>query len=171
MRSLLYVAALALVAIVATWAYQVIDDTQKLLDEVDALHADIVREREAISVLNAEWAWLNRPERLDGLVRAHETELALAPLTPSHFADVAAVAFQPPPPHAPGAAPEPTAPPAPALVAGALGLTAPAPVAAPPAPMAPVPAMAEAPVSLAGLVGIDRISLGLPLPPPRPARR
>ena len=54
MRSLLYVSALALVCVVAIWAYRVINDTQDLAGEVEALHAQIAREREAIAVREAD---------------------------------------------------------------------------------------------------------------------
>ena len=107
MRSILYVAALGLVCFVAIWAYQVINDTRVLLEDVERLHTRIARERESISVLRAEWAWLNRPERLERLAEINADTLGLAPMTPDHFGAATAVAFQPPPPHAPGPAPAP----------------------------------------------------------------
>ena len=172
MRSLLYVSALALVCVVAIWAYRVINDTQDLAGEVEALHAQIAREREAIAVLHAEWAWLNRPERLDRLVALHAEELGLEPLTPVQFAEAAAVAFQPPPPREPGPAPAPAAAPVVAHVAApteTLSPPEPAALAIPPA--VPALAAAEAPVTMAALAGTDAVALGVVPPPPRPERR
>ncbi|SFH77535.1 cell division protein FtsL [Albimonas pacifica] len=172
MRSLLYVSALALVCVVAIWAYRVINDTQDLAAEVEALHAQIAREREAIAVLHAEWAWLNRPERLDRLVALHAEELALQPLTPVQFGEAAAVAFQPPPPRAPGPAPEPAQAPLAALaVAPAELIPTPEPPALATPPAVPALAAAEAPVTMAALAGRDAVALGVSPPPPRPVRR
>ncbi|MDF2234007.1 cell division protein FtsL [Albimonas sp. CAU 1670] len=172
MRSLLYVSALALVCVVAIWAYRVINDTQDLASEVEALHSQIAREREAIAVLHAEWAWLNRPERLDRLVAAHAEELGLAPLTPLQFAEAAAVAFQPPPPREPGPAPAPAvAPLIAALAAPFETAPAPEPAASVAPPAIPALAAAETPVTLAALAGADAVALGISPPPPRPVRR
>ncbi|MEO1688285.1 MAG: hypothetical protein AAFU61_10305, partial [Pseudomonadota bacterium] len=99
-----YVLALILTAAVGVWAYRVNYDTLAALDRVEALHRDIAREQEAIAILRAEWAWLNRPERLARLVEAHP-ELGLGPFLPAHFGEVAEIAFQPPPPQKPAPAP------------------------------------------------------------------
>ena len=40
-------------------------------DQLANLHSSIAYEREAIRVLQAEWSYLNNPERLDALVRKH----------------------------------------------------------------------------------------------------
>lgn len=171
MRSLIYVAALALVCVVAIWAYRVIDSTQDLASKVEGLHDQIAREREAIAVLHAEWAWLNRPERLAGLVEKHRDQLGLAPMTPDRFGDAAAVAFQPPPPHQPGPAPLPAGAPAAAYFTA---LTEPPAVQTPAepvvAPVAPPLAAAEPQVTVADLAGLDAVALGIAPPPPRPAR-
>ncbi len=98
MRSLLYVMALGMVAAVAVWAYRVNYDTLNALDRVSDLQSQIAREREAIAILRAEWAYLNAPERLARLSLMHEGELGLAPMGPDHFAETQMVAFPPPPP-------------------------------------------------------------------------
>lgn len=98
MRSLLYVMALGLVATVAVWAYRVNYETLNALDRVSDLHSQIAREREAIAVLRAEWAYLNAPDRLARLSLMHDAELGLAPMGPDHFAETQMVAFPPPPP-------------------------------------------------------------------------
>jgi hypothetical protein len=74
------------VAATAFWAYQVNYDTQAALDRAAALRADIARERDALRVLNAEWAWLNAPDRLQALVAAHQDQLRLGPMLGAHYA-------------------------------------------------------------------------------------
>lgn len=100
MKYVLYLSAVVLIAVCATWAYRVNYATQEARNRVGALRLAIAREHEAIGVLNAEWAYLNRPDRLRALVDANARTLDLAPLTPDQFADVAMVAM-PPDPSAP----------------------------------------------------------------------
>lgn len=95
MRTFLYVLCGALVIGVAYWAYKENYRTQASLRRVATLQQEIADEREAISVLGAEWAYLNRPERLHELVEMNFAELGLLPLLPEHFADVELVAYPP----------------------------------------------------------------------------
>ncbi len=53
------------------------------------------QERERRRILNAEWAYLNRPERLKALVAAHSETLKLVPLQPEQFGEAAMVAYPP----------------------------------------------------------------------------
>lgn len=96
MKLLLYVSAVVLVVVCATWAYRVNYATQEAMGRVADLRADIAAEREAIAVLNAEWAYLNRPDRLQVLVKQNEAALGLVELTPSQFGEASMVAFPPP---------------------------------------------------------------------------
>lgn len=98
MKFVLYLSAAVLVAVSATWSYRVNYTTRDALDRVAALRSDIAREREEISVLSAEWAYLNRPDRLRALVEANREALGLVDLTPEHFGEVAAIALPPEPP-------------------------------------------------------------------------
>ncbi len=97
MRLVLHISAAVFLAICATWAYRVNYDTQEALGRVSDLRAEIAREREALAVLNAEWAYLNRPERLKALVAAHSGTLMLVPLEPEQFGEAAMVAYPPVP--------------------------------------------------------------------------
>lgn len=96
MRSALYIFGLMLVVITAFWSYRTTYATQDGYDAIAKLRRDISREREAIAVLNAEWAYLNAPARLEELTALHRAELGLGPLTPDHFAMLAEVAEPPP---------------------------------------------------------------------------
>ncbi|MEM7546564.1 MAG: cell division protein FtsL [Pseudomonadota bacterium] len=95
MRWAFYIVGLCLVVASAAWSYRVTYHTQTALDQVALLRSDIRREREAISVLKAEWAWLNRPARLERLVRDHGASLDLAALAPDQFAEISEIAMPP----------------------------------------------------------------------------
>lgn len=95
MRVVLYLSALVLVGVLATWAYRVNYAAQAALNRVASLQAEIAREHEAISVLEAEWAYLNRPDRLRALVAQHDDVLGLEPLVPEQFGTAAGVPFPP----------------------------------------------------------------------------
>ena len=102
MKLLLRLSAIVMVALCATWAYRVNYATQEAMNRVADLETAIAAEREALAVLNAEWAYLNRPDRLRTLVAENAAALGLVELTPDHFGDVAMVAY-PPEPEAPAA--------------------------------------------------------------------
>lgn len=91
MRTFLYLSASALLVGFAFWAYRVNYDTQEAVRRVEDLRARIAFEREALSVLNAEWAYLNRPDRLRALAEANFPDLQLMPMTADHFGEVAEV--------------------------------------------------------------------------------
>lgn len=78
---------------VAYWAYKENYRTQASLRRVAELNRQIAMERDSISILNAEWAYLNRPERLRELVALNFDELGLLQLMPEHFAKVELVAY------------------------------------------------------------------------------
>ena len=82
MRSLLLILGVFMVMVFATWAYRVNNDTRDAMGRVASLQREIRTERETIAVLEAEWAYLNRPDRLLALSEEHFTELRLMPLHP-----------------------------------------------------------------------------------------
>lgn len=90
------IAGLFMVMIFATWAYRVNNDTRDAMGRVASLQREIRSERETIAVLEAEWAYLNRPDRLLALSEEHFTELRLMPLHPDHFSDPMKVAYPTP---------------------------------------------------------------------------
>jgi hypothetical protein len=97
MRLVLHLSTAVLVAICATWAYRVNYATQEALNRVADLRAAIAAEREALGVLNAEWGYLNRPDRLRALVTLHAEALGLTELAPEQFGEAAMVAYPPEP--------------------------------------------------------------------------
>ncbi len=87
MRGLAAFAGIAVLVFVAIWAYRVNYATQAAENDVARLQRQIRAEREAISVLRAEWAYLNRPERLLALSEENFGTLQLMPLSASNYAD------------------------------------------------------------------------------------
>ena len=93
MRSVLYISSALVLGILAFWAYRVNYETQQAEARVEDLRYQIARERENISVLRAEWAYLNRPDRLRELAELYFPDLKLMPLNPQHFATPGMVAY------------------------------------------------------------------------------
>lgn len=85
MKSLFYVFTAMTVMALAVWAYRQNYETQATLREVDELRSEIADLRERASVLRAEWAYLNRPERLADLANLNFDRLGLLELRPDHF--------------------------------------------------------------------------------------
>ena len=85
MKSVFYIFTAMVVMGLAVWAYRQNYETQAKLSEVRALRAEIADLRERAGVLRAEWAYLNRPERLADLADMNFDGLRLLPLRPEHF--------------------------------------------------------------------------------------
>lgn len=93
MRSLLYLfTALAVIAL-AAWAYRENHLTQQAMNEQRALEREIATLTQALSVQRAEWAYLNRPDRLRELVDVNFDRLRLVPITASHFGEIGQIAY------------------------------------------------------------------------------
>ncbi|SIO30047.1 hypothetical protein SAMN05444722_1298 [Rhodovulum sp. ES.010] len=93
MRSLFYVLTSLAVMGLAVWAYRENYRTQQAIAEVETLNREIGRLREKIAVLNAEWAYLNRPDRLRALAEINFDRLGLLPLDPAQFGSIDQVAY------------------------------------------------------------------------------
>jgi len=93
MRVMLFICAALAVMGLAFWAYQENYETQTALREVDKLQREIGDLQEERGVLRAEWAYLNRPDRLRELAAINFDRLGLLPLAPDQFGRVDQVAF------------------------------------------------------------------------------
>jgi len=88
MKGLFLGAIIACVLGLAVWAYSENYATQQSFSEVQSINRDIATARARLRVLNAEWAWLNRPDRLTELARLNFDALQLLHMNPDHFADI-----------------------------------------------------------------------------------
>jgi hypothetical protein len=93
MRTILYLLSALAVISLAFWAYQENYRTQTALREAARTQAAIASARERLSILRAEWAYLNRPDRLRDLADLNFDRLGLLPLRPESFGRVDQVAF------------------------------------------------------------------------------
>jgi hypothetical protein len=96
MRAVLYVLSFLGLIALGFWAYRENYATQAALKEVEGLQRQIVGLREALSVQRAEWAYLNRPDRLRDLTTANFDRLGLLPMEPTQFGTAAEVAYPAP---------------------------------------------------------------------------
>ncbi|MFN4159869.1 MAG: cell division protein FtsL [Gemmobacter sp.] len=94
-RPLLYLTTIALLTALAFWAYRENYATQTALRRMAALDAEIRNLQQALSVQRAEWAYLNRPDRLRDLVGLNFERVPLLPLEPGQFAETRDVAMPP----------------------------------------------------------------------------
>ncbi|MEM6824099.1 MAG: cell division protein FtsL [Pseudomonadota bacterium] len=87
MRLIIYVSLSSIVLGLAFWAYHQNYQTHAVLQETEILQSEIAALRERLSVLRAEWAYLNRPDRLRDLADMNFERLRLFPLAPGQFAE------------------------------------------------------------------------------------
>ena len=93
MRPVLYIFTFLGLIALGFWAYRENYATQSALREVRALQGEIAGLREALSVQRAEWAYLNRPDRLRDLVDLNFDALMLMLMEPGQFGAVASVVY------------------------------------------------------------------------------
>ena len=140
--------------------YQLKYEVQAKEERLARLNRQIQLEQEAIHVLNAEWAFLNRPDRIADLANRH---LELSQVVPAQFGRVATIPERSLIPVV-AEAEVPIAPTAPALVK--VATTAPAKPQVKPQP-APKLHIAEAKRSL-GTIDLAQVRAA---PPPKAAGR
>ncbi|MEL6957485.1 MAG: cell division protein FtsL [Pseudomonadota bacterium] len=93
MRSLLYILSGLMVIGLGYWAYHENYETQASLREVRSLHGQIGAAHERLRVLQAEWAYLNRPDRLRDLAELNFDRLGLLPLMPDAFGRIDQITY------------------------------------------------------------------------------
>ncbi|MEO9683787.1 MAG: cell division protein FtsL [Tateyamaria sp.] len=98
MRSVLYVLTTLAVIGLAFWAYRENYATQASLSQTDKLHRDIRNAHARLAVLRAEWAYLNRPDRLLDLADINFNRLGLLPFRSEQFGQVGEIGLPVPKP-------------------------------------------------------------------------
>ncbi|CUH80261.1 putative secreted (periplasmic) protein [Tritonibacter multivorans] len=93
MRTLAYLFTVLAVFALAFWAYQENYATQQALKETRKLRVEIAEAQVRLNMLKAEWAYLNRPNRLRELAELNFARLGLLPLRPDQFGAVDQVAY------------------------------------------------------------------------------
>jgi hypothetical protein len=96
MRVLIYMLTFAAVIGLGFWAYKENYATQQALKDVSKLNSEIADLREALSIQRAEWAYLNRPDRLRELATINFDRLGLLPLEPEQFGMSSQIAYPAP---------------------------------------------------------------------------
>ena len=94
MRYILCSIFLFLLAFSAVWAYSVNYDTRKVVSRIQIIKGKISVEEEKRSMLEGEWAYLNRPERLSILSERFFNHLELMPISTENFANINAIKMQ-----------------------------------------------------------------------------
>jgi cell division protein FtsL len=95
MRTVFYILTAMAVIGLAFWAYRENYRTQQVVTETQTLQRQIGQTQTRLNVLRAEWAYLNRPDRLRELADINFDRLGLQPLRPDQFGRVDEVAFPP----------------------------------------------------------------------------
>ena len=96
MRSLMFLLTAMAVITSGYWAYYENYRTKAELDNVDDLRREIGAAHERLAILRAEWAYLNRPDRLNDLAELNFDRLGLLPLRPDQFGRIDQVAYPQP---------------------------------------------------------------------------
>lgn len=93
MRTFMFIVTVIGVICVSIWAYQENYSTQRMIGEVEKIERQIGVAQARLAVLRAEWAYLNRPDRLRDLAEINYNDLQLLPLRPDQFGIVEQVAY------------------------------------------------------------------------------
>lgn len=97
MRSILYLSCVLVVMGLAFWAYRENYRTQAAISDMSRVQRDIAGLREDLGVLRAEWAYLNRPQRLRELVDLNFERLRLVPIETGQRLDIGNIDYPKPP--------------------------------------------------------------------------
>src|SRR5271169_1779438 len=90
---ILHLLVIGVLVFAAAYVYRIKMESTERTERVLRLRAEIREQRDAIAVLRAEWAKLDSPLRLQGLVERH---LALKPLNANQYNDLKNLPERPP---------------------------------------------------------------------------
>src|ERR1700738_1179983 len=89
----IHLLVIAALVFAASYVYRIKMDSTSRTERVQRLHVEIREQRDAIAVLRAEWARLDAPLRLQGLVERH---LPLKPLNATQYDSLKNLPERPP---------------------------------------------------------------------------
>jgi len=95
MRGIALILSVVAVIGLAFWAYHENYQTQQSIREVRVLQDRIGAAHARVNMLNAEWAYLNRPDRLRDLAELNFDRLGLLSLMPDSFGRDDQISFEP----------------------------------------------------------------------------
>ena len=96
MRLIFYSFSLILVMSLAYLANLESVKTKAIMYSAKLLRTEVDELKEELKFLNAEWALLNRPDRLTDLVKWHYRELKLMPISIKNFKSIKSVELSKP---------------------------------------------------------------------------
>ena len=88
MRYVFYAISLFFLGFATTWAYSVNYQTRGVVDRIKNIQLEIKNEEETLIMLEGEWAYLNRPDRLSKLTERFFHHLKLMPLSSDNYANI-----------------------------------------------------------------------------------
>jgi hypothetical protein len=91
----LQVISVVAAATAAVLVFQVKYRAEKVAEHAGGLQREIDQEKEALSLLEAEWSLLNQPARVQELVTRHADALKLQPLDPTQITRVENLPMRP----------------------------------------------------------------------------
>lgn len=90
MKLTIYSLSIISVMVLAYWANSESYKTKAVISFTKSLQGEIGDLKEKLNVLNAEWAYLNRPDRLADLVKWNYEKLGLIPISADNFQSLSA---------------------------------------------------------------------------------
>ena len=96
MRYLFYSFFLCCLIFSAAWAYRVNYETRDIVRNLKTLQLEIAEQEDKRIMLEGEWAYLNRPERLSWLSERFFSQLRLMPMSSQNFAEIDAIKIKVP---------------------------------------------------------------------------
>ena len=96
MRYLFYSFFLCCLILSAAWAYRVNYETRDVAKNLKTLQVEIAKQEDKRIMLEGEWAYLNRPERLSWLSEQFFSTLYLMPMSAENFAEIDAIKIKEP---------------------------------------------------------------------------
>ena len=94
MRLIAYVFSVALVMVAGFWANYENVKTLTVAQNIKKIQEEVSDVKETLNVLTVEWAYLNRPERLQNLANLNYKSLGLLPISSNQMKSISSIDFE-----------------------------------------------------------------------------